>query len=84
MLANHRETEKGVVVVVEVVLSFLPLVGCAVMMAACMGLMGGARRHRKGTRPEVEAPSAEEVAALREEVARLRAEQPAEVPRADG
>lgn len=68
----------------EVLLSFLPLVGCAVMMALCMGLMGGARRRRGGTIPEVQAPSAEEVAALREEVARLRAERPADARRADG
>ena len=45
-------------------MSFLPLAGCAVMMAVCMGLMGGARRHRSGANPTVQAPSAEEVAAL--------------------
>ena len=68
----------------EVLLSFLPLAGCAVMMAVCMGLMGAARRHRNGANPEVQAPSAEEVTALREEVARLRAERPADTRSADG
>lgn len=66
----------------EVVLSFLPLVGCAVMMALCMGLMG--RRHRGDANAVSEAASADEVAALREEVERLRAERPADVRRADG
>lgn len=62
----------------EVLLSFLPLAGCAVVMALCMGLMGGARRRRSGSQPEAQIASAEKVAALREEVARLRATQPAE------
>lgn len=68
----------------EVLLSLLPLVGCAVIMALCMGVMGGARRHRGATEPEPQAPSADEVAALREEVPRLRAERPTDVRRADG
>ena len=51
--------------------SLLPLLGCGVMMAACMLLMGrGARR--AGNEP-VAPGDTEEVAALRDEVARLRA-----------
>lgn len=56
----------------RILLSLLPMVGCAVMMLACMGRMG---RH-KGSADSV--PVAEEdVVALRAEVARLRAERPA-------
>jgi hypothetical protein len=68
----------------EVLLSFLPLAGCAVMMALCMGFLGGARRHRTGVKPESQAASTEEVAALREEVARLRADRSAEGRRPEG
>lgn len=68
----------------EVLLSFLPLAGCAVMMALCMGLMGGLRRRRGTANPESEPASTEEVTALRDEVARLRAERPADVGRDDG
>lgn len=50
--------------------SLLPLLGCGVMMAACMLLMGRGRS-RSG---EPDAPEGiTEVAQLRDEVARLRA-----------
>lgn len=56
----------------RVLLSLLPMVGCAVMMLACMGRMG---RHKEsaGSVPVAE----EDVVALRAEVARLRAERAA-------
>lgn len=66
--------------------SLLPLVGCGVMMAVCMGLMGGKRRSR-GSVEAQPAPTREgdpEVAALREEVARLRAERSEEPRPVDG
>jgi hypothetical protein len=72
----------------EIVLAYLPLLGCAAMMAVCVGLMGGARRRRRpaGEGPAGEPPEAPdaEVAALREEVARLRAERGEEARRLDG
>lgn len=53
----------------RILLSLLPMAGCAVMMAVCMGRIG---RHREGDAP---VPAAEEdITALRAEVARLRAE----------
>lgn len=59
----------------RVLLSLLPMVGCAVMMLACMGRMGRLGRH-KGSADS--APAAEEdVVALRADAARLRAERPA-------
>ncbi len=68
----------------EVLLTFLPLLGCALMMAVCMGLMGGFRRRRGSAAPEEVPPTAEEVAALRDEVARLRAERGEEARSGDG
>lgn len=67
----------------EVLLSFLPLIGCGVMMALCMGLMGGARRRRRNGEPE-QVTGGREVAALRDEVARLRAERAEEARPVDG
>ena len=52
----------------DALLFLLPAAGCAVMMVACMALMG--RMHRRPRRTDTDA----EVAALRDEVARLRAE----------
>jgi len=54
-------------------LLLLPALGCGVMMAACMYLMGrGMRSPHQRQAPEPDA--SREVAELREEVARLRAE----------
>lgn len=49
-------------------LSLVPLLGCGLMMAACMALMG--RGHKKPTAPSDE----QQIAALRAEVAELRRE----------
>ena len=59
----------------KVVLSFLPVIGCALMMAVCMGLIGVGRRRTPAAAQDEAPATAVEVAALREEVARLRAEQ---------
>ena len=67
----------------DVLLLFLPVLGCAVMMAVCMGLMGGARRLRR-RRDEPSEAADPEVAALREEVARLRAERSDDARGVDG
>lgn len=50
--------------------SLAPVLGCGLMMVACMALMGrsGRNRHNDSTAPD----SNEEIAALRDEVARLR------------
>jgi len=65
----------------------LPVVGCALMMAICMGLMAGGRRlfsrdaPPEGTATDDHPPAtAAEVAALRAEVERLRAERAQTVP----
>ena len=68
----------------DVLLSFLPLLGCAAMMALCMGLVGGARRAKGATAHDQALPTAAEVAALREEVARLRAENAPQPRSVDG
>jgi hypothetical protein len=52
---------------VRVLISYVPLLGCAVAMVVCVRLMGG--RSKDETKPD-----ASEIGELRDEVARLRAE----------
>ncbi len=54
-------------------LNLVPLAGCGLMMAACMGLMS---RGRAKQAPAIPAEDQTDVAALRAEVAALRAELP--------
>jgi hypothetical protein len=53
-------------------LNLVPLAGCGLMMAACMGLMSRGRSRQ--TSSEHPADQAAEIDALRREVAELRAE----------
>ena len=56
----------------HVLLSFVPLLGCGVMMAVCMGLMSRGRSTPPAAPPTPVDRS--EIDALRAEVAELRAE----------
>ena len=51
--------------------SLAPLLGCGLMMLACMALMAGAGARNRRNEPAPPPPT-DEIAALRDEVARLR------------
>ncbi len=55
--------------------SLAPLLGCGVMMLACMAVMAmpGRKRDHQPTSPLPPPASSDEIATLREEIARLRA-----------